>query len=192
MEIRVPECLSKIREREKETRGVPSRPSLASTQQYVFECRSRSYAADDTGGRRRRRVAGHRARAVERLQPRGLRDALLPLHRRHGRSPGPQGQSSSVFPSIRRSCHACSRTPWVKSELNAALLIDHPALPWFLDDTCAEDPGPWPSREESGRKDAEAALLGHPVARLLTLLDTRPSILASLYSSTSCSCGKAD
>ena len=47
--------------------------------------------ADDTGGRRRRRVAGDRSRAVERLQPRRFRHALLPLHRWHGHSALPKG-----------------------------------------------------------------------------------------------------
>lgn len=154
--------------------------------------RARLYAADDTGRRRRRRVAGHRARAVERLQPRGLRHALLPLHRRHGHSPLPQGPS--VRPSmlfVSRSCPVCINwCPFLHSltrhDVIGQVLIRHgstescwllslflirwPNLFFFLVlgqiTNVTEDPGPWPSREKSSHKNTEAALLGHPVARL--------------------------
>ena len=79
-------------------------------------------AADDTGGRRRRRVAGHRARAVERLQPRRLRHALLPLHRRHGHSPLPQGP---FFLSHAITVHALSPSGDVPFH---ALLRRHDAI----------------------------------------------------------------
>ena len=35
-----------------------------------------------------------------------------------------------------------------------------------------EDPGPWPSREKSSHKNTEAAVLGHPVARLFCCIYT--------------------
>ncbi|RZR89102.1 hypothetical protein BHM03_00016764 [Ensete ventricosum] len=54
------------------------------------------WAVDDPGGRSRRRMAGDRARALEWLQPRRFRDALLPLHRWDGHPSFPQGCSHPV------------------------------------------------------------------------------------------------
>lgn len=107
------------------------------------------WAVDDPGGRSRWRMAGDRTRAVEWVQPRRLRDALLPLHRWDGHPSFPQGCSHSV------SLFLCS-----------PLFVRIAAKPYLLSMVLAEDPEPGAGFEESDGSDAQTAVLGHHLARL--------------------------
>lgn len=90
-------------------------------------------------------MAGDRTCALEWLQPRRFRDALLSLHRRDGHSPFSQGLGF-LFRIISIAAH---------EEVILKL--------YFL--LYAEDTEPTSRCEESGGQDAQAAVLGHHLAR---------------------------